>query len=51
MLNVGNCLPATETPKKAMVAVGHSILVMVYHVLRDQEGYKKLGGIGIKLRR
>ncbi|WP_149404849.1 IS110 family transposase, partial [Dictyobacter arantiisoli] len=31
-------------PKKAMVAVGHSILVIIYHILRDREGYKELGG-------
>ena len=30
--------------KKAMVAVGHSILVIIYHVLHDKEGYKELGG-------
>jgi transposase len=30
--------------KKAMIAVGHSILVIIYHVLRDKEGYKELGG-------
>ncbi len=27
-----------------MIAVGQSILVIIYHVLRDKEGYKELGG-------
>ncbi len=27
-----------------MVAVGHSILVLIYHVLRDQKAYSELGG-------
>jgi transposase len=31
-------------PKKAMVAVGHSMLVIIYHVLRDQKAYSELGG-------
>ena len=30
--------------KKAMVAVGHSILVIICHVLRDQKAYQELGG-------
>jgi len=30
--------------KKAMVAVGHSVLVIIYHVLHDKEDYKELGG-------
>ena len=30
--------------KKALVAVGHSILVMVYHVLQDRLRYQELGG-------
>ena len=30
--------------KKAIVAVGHSILVIIYHVLRDQKTYHELGG-------
>jgi transposase len=29
--------------KKAMIAVGHSILVIIYHVLRDQKAYCELG--------
>ena len=30
--------------KKAMGAVGHTILVIIYHVLRDQKAYQDLGG-------
>src|SRR5947199_4217091 len=30
--------------KKALVAVGHSLLVMVYHVLARQVSYQELGG-------
>jgi transposase len=30
--------------KKALVAVGHSLLVMIYHILERKEGYKELGG-------
>ena len=30
--------------KKALVAVGHSILISVYHVLQDRVGYQALGG-------
>ncbi len=30
--------------KKALVAVGHSLLVMIYHILQRQESYKELGG-------
>lgn len=30
--------------KKAIVAIGHSILVIIYHVLRDQKAYQELGG-------
>ena len=29
---------------KAIVAVMHSVLVVVYHVLRDQQPYRDLGG-------
>ncbi len=31
-------------PKRAAVAVGHSILVIVYHLLRDRGTYQDLGG-------
>ena len=30
--------------KKALVAVGHSILVIVYHVLENKQSYEDLGG-------
>src|SRR5206468_9081758 len=30
--------------KKALVAVGHSILIIVYHVLQDRRSYQDLGG-------
>ena len=30
--------------KKALVAVGHSILVIVYHVLKNRTSYQELGG-------
>ena len=30
--------------EKRAVAVGHSILVIIYHVLRDQKPYHELGG-------
>jgi transposase len=30
--------------KKALVAVGHSILVIAYHVLKTKAGYRDLGG-------
>ena len=37
-------LAARRGKKKAMVAVGHSILVIVYHVLHQQKPYEELGG-------
>ena len=30
--------------KKAMIAVGHTILVIIYHLLRDQQTYREAGG-------
>jgi hypothetical protein len=30
--------------KEAIVAVAHSILVIVYHVLRDGQSYREVGG-------
>jgi transposase len=30
--------------KKALVAVGHSILIIVYHVLQNRTSYQDLGG-------
>lgn len=29
--------------KRALIAVGHSLLVAIYHVLKDHAGYKELG--------
>ena len=29
--------------KKAAIAIGHKILVMAYHILKDKVGYKELG--------
>ena len=37
-------LAARRGSKRAAVAVGHSILVSVYHLLRDGEPYHELGG-------
>ena len=36
-------LAARRGKKKALVAVGHSILVIAYHILRDQTAYRDLG--------
>jgi transposase len=30
--------------KKAIIAVGHTLLVIVYHLLKDEEDYQELGG-------
>jgi transposase len=37
-------LASRRGSKKAAVAVGHSILVIIYHLLRDHESYQDLGG-------
>src|SRR3954451_17594991 len=37
-------LAARRGAKRAAVAVGHSILVSVYHLLRDGQAYHDLGG-------
>jgi transposase len=37
-------LSARRGRPKALVAVGQSILVMVYHILRRGEPYQELGG-------
>ena len=29
--------------KKALVAIGHKLLVAIYHVLKNREAYKELG--------
>ena len=36
-------LAARRGKKKAMIAVGHSILVIIYHILDQQVGYEELG--------
>jgi transposase len=30
--------------KKATIAVGHTLLVIVYHVLAEEKDYQELGG-------
>jgi transposase len=37
-------LAARRGKKKAVVAVGHTILVIIYHVLQEQPPYTELGG-------
>jgi transposase len=37
-------LVRTKEQKRALVAVGHSILVIAYHILRQRAGYRELGG-------
>jgi transposase len=37
-------LSARRGRQKALIAVGHSILVMVYHIMRRGEPYQELGG-------
>ena len=37
-------LVRTKGQKRALVAVGHSILVIAYHILERRAGYKELGG-------
>jgi len=36
-------LAARRGKKKASIAVGHSILVIIFHVLREQKPYEELG--------
>jgi len=36
--------------KKAVVAIGHKILVMAYHILKDKVGYKELGADYLAMR-
>ena len=38
-----HCLAARRGKKRAIVAVGHSILVMAYHILKDGRAYHELG--------
>lgn len=37
-------LVRTKGQKRALVAVGHSILVIAYHILKRHAGYEELGG-------
>jgi hypothetical protein len=37
-------LVRTKGQKRALVAVGHSILVIAYHILERRAGYEELGG-------
>jgi hypothetical protein len=37
-------LAARRGKKRALIAVGHSILKSVYHILKDSCQYKELGG-------
>jgi hypothetical protein len=36
-------LPDAEAKRQAILAVSHSILVIIYHVLRDKKPYTDLG--------
>ena len=36
--------------KKAVIAIGHKILVMAYHILKDKVGYKELGADYLDMR-
>lgn len=36
-------MAARRGRKRALVAVGHSLLVMVYHLLTQQTSYRELG--------
>lgn len=40
----GSRIARRRGKKKAVIAVGHSILVMVYHILSRRQPYKELGG-------
>ncbi len=37
-------LASRRGPKRAAMAVAHSILVIIYHVLRERTAYRELGG-------
>ena len=37
-------LAARRGKKRAAIAVGHTILVIIFHVLQDQKPYEELGG-------
>jgi transposase len=36
-------LAARRGKKRALIAVGHSLLIVIYHVLKNKTGYKELG--------
>jgi len=36
--------------KRAVVAIGHKILVIAYHILKDKVGYKELGANYLDMR-
>jgi hypothetical protein len=36
-------IAARRGKKRAIVAVGHSILIIAYHILKDNVSYKELG--------
>jgi hypothetical protein len=36
-------LAARRDKKRAIVAVGHTILIMAYHIIKEQSTYKELG--------
>jgi len=43
LANAGRVVAARRGAKRAVVAVAHTTLVIVYHVLRDRVEYQELG--------
>jgi hypothetical protein len=43
-------LAARRGKKRALIAVGHSILKSVYHILSNKETYRELGADHVNLR-
>lgn len=43
-------MAARRGSKRALIAVGHSILKAVYHILSEKESYRELGADHINLR-
>jgi hypothetical protein len=43
-------LAARRGKKRALIAVGHSILKSVYHILSNTEAYRELGADHVNLR-
>lgn len=43
-------MAARRGSKRALIAVGHSILKAVYHILNEKEAYRELGADHINLR-